>query len=84
MHRQTVNFWVKRQRALGDDGVRDGRRVSPRRGKGLLTAAPSWGCGVPTAPLGKCRQLRSWIADKSPEQLKLPFALRGQCRRFWS
>jgi transposase len=62
VQRQTVNLWVKRQRELGEDGVLDGRRVSPRRGKGLLTAA-------------QCRQVRGWIADKSPDQLKLPFAL---------
>lgn len=62
VQRQTVNLWVKRRRERGEDGVLDGRRVSPRRGKGLLTAA-------------QCRQVRGWIVDKSPEQLKLPFAL---------
>jgi transposase len=62
VQRQTVNLWVRRRRELGENGVLDGRRVSPRRGKGLLTAA-------------QCRQVRGWIADKSPEQLKLPFAL---------
>jgi transposase len=62
VHRQTVNVWVKRQRELGEDGVLDGRRVSPRRGRGLLTEA-------------QCRKVRGWIADKSPEQLKLPWAL---------
>ena len=40
----------------------DGRRVSPRRGKGLLT--PS-----------EARQVQRWIADKTPDQLKLPWAL---------
>ena len=39
VQRQTVNIWLQRYRAQGDDGVLDGRRVSPRRGKGLLTAA---------------------------------------------
>jgi transposase len=62
VQRQTVNLWVKRRRDLGEAGVLDGRRVSPRRGKGLLTAA-------------QCRKVRGWIADKSPDQLKLPFAL---------
>ena len=38
MQRQTVNIWLRRYRAQGEDGVLDGRRVSPRRGKGLLTA----------------------------------------------
>ena len=38
MQRQTVNIWLQRYRAQGEDGVLDGRRVSPRRGKGLLTA----------------------------------------------
>jgi hypothetical protein len=36
--------------------------VSPRRGKGLLTAEAAG-------------QVRGWIADKTPDQLKLPFAL---------
>ena len=40
----------------------DGRRVSPRRGKGLLTAEEA----------GK---VRGWIADRTPDQLELPFAL---------
>ena len=40
----------------------DGRRVSPRRGKGLLTAE-------------EAGQVRRWIADRTPDQLKLPFAL---------
>lgn len=62
VHRQTVNSWVQRHRAHGDDGVLDGRRISPRRGKGLLDAEQS-------------RQLRGWISDKVPDQLKLPFAL---------
>ena len=37
VQRQTVNIWLRRYRAQGEDGVLDGRRVSPRRGKGLLT-----------------------------------------------
>jgi transposase len=62
VQRQTVNLWLKRYRAQGLDGVLDGRRVSPRRGKGLLTAAEA----------GK---VCGWITDKTPDQLKLPFAL---------
>ncbi|MDX6750304.1 helix-turn-helix domain-containing protein [Geminicoccaceae bacterium 1502E] len=62
VHRQTVNGWVRRQRELGEAGVLDGRRVSPRHGKGLLSEAQG-------------RQVQGWIADTSPEQLKLPFAL---------
>ena len=38
VQRQTVNIWLQRYRAQGADGVLDGRRVSPRRGKGRLTA----------------------------------------------
>jgi transposase len=34
VQRQTVNIWLRRYRAQGADGVLDGRRVSPRRGKG--------------------------------------------------
>ena len=62
VQRQTVNLWVKRYRAQGEAGVLDGRRTSPRKGKGALTADQS-------------RKIRAWIADKTPDQLKLPFAL---------
>ena len=62
VQRQTVNIWLQRYRAQGADGVLDGRRVSPRRGKGLLTA-------------DEAGKVRGWIADKTPDQLKLPFAL---------
>jgi transposase len=57
-----VNAWLRRWREQGEAGVLDGRRVSPRRGKGLL--------GEPEA-----RQVRRWITDKTPDQLKLPWAL---------
>ncbi|MFV0299716.1 MAG: sigma factor-like helix-turn-helix DNA-binding protein [Paracoccus sp. (in: a-proteobacteria)] len=60
--RQTVNNRAQRHRVHGNDGVLDGRRVSPRRGRGLLNEI-------------QCRQVRGWIADKVPDQLKLPFAL---------
>ena len=62
VHRQTVNVWLKRYRERGADGVLDGRRVSPRRGKGLLTEA-------------EARQVRGWVTDRTPDQLDLPWAL---------
>ena len=62
VQRQTVNIWLQRYRAQGADGVLDGRRVSPRRGKGLLTAA-------------EAGQVQGWIRDRTPDQLKLPWAL---------
>ena len=62
VQRQTVNLWRKRYREQGDAGVLDGRRTSPRKGKGALNADAS-------------RRVRAWIADKTPDQLKLPFAL---------
>jgi transposase len=62
VHRQTVNIWFKRYRERGEDGVLDGRRVSPRRGKGLLTAE-------------EADQIRGWIAEGAPDGLGLPFAL---------
>jgi transposase len=62
VHRQTVNLWLKRYRERGADGVLDGRRVSPRRGKGRLTE-------------DEARQVRGWIANGTPDLLELPFAL---------
>jgi transposase len=62
VHRQTVNIWLKRYRAQGEDGVLDGRRVSPRLGKGLLTE-------------DEARQVRDWITGTTPEQQGLPWAL---------
>ena len=62
VQRQTVNIWLQRYRAQGADGVLDGRRVSPRRGKGLLTA-------------DEAMKVQGWIRDRMPDQLKLPFAL---------
>ena len=56
VERQAVNIWLKRHRGQGEDGLLDGRRVSPRRGKGLLTAA-------------EARKVQSWIRDKTPDQL---------------
>src|SRR3954451_8728186 len=62
VHRQTVNVWLRRYRERGEEGVLDGRRVSPRRGKGRLTAEEA----------GK---VRGWIAEGTPDRLALPFAL---------
>jgi transposase len=62
VHRQTVNSWVQRYRAQGEQGVLDGRRVSPRRGKGALSAE-------------EAQQARAWIVEQTPDQLDLPFGL---------
>src|SRR5947209_5456531 len=62
VHRQTVNIWHKRYRERGEDGLLDGRRVSPRRGRGRLTE-------------GEARQVRGWIAEGTPDRLELPFGL---------
>ena len=62
VHRQTVNVWQKRYRERGEDGLLDGRRVSPRRDEGLLTAEEA----------GK---VRGWIAEGTPDRLELPWAL---------
>ena len=62
VHRQTVNIWLKRYRQQGEDGVLDGRRVSPRRGKGRLSAE-------------EAGQIRRWIVEHTPDQLGLPFGL---------
>jgi transposase len=62
VHRQTVNSWLRRYREQGEDGVLDGRRVSPRRGKGLLSAE-------------EADQIRRWIVEQTPDRLGLPFAL---------
>jgi transposase len=60
--RQAVNRWLKRHAKAGETALLDGRRVSPRKGKGLLTAA-------------EAGRVQSWLRDKCPEQLKLPFSL---------
>ena len=62
VHRQTVNIWQRRYRERGEDGLLDGRRVSPRRGRGRLTG-------------DEARQVRGWIAEGTPDRLGLPFAL---------
>src|SRR5689334_20032317 len=62
VHRQTVNIWQRRYREQGEAGVLDGRRVSPRRDKGLLTAE-------------KAGQVRGWLTGQTPDGLGLPFAL---------
>ena len=60
--RQVVNQWMKRYRQSGSPGLRDGRRISSRKGRGALTA-------------GESRRIQRWIKDKCPNQLRLPFAL---------
>ena len=62
VHRQTVNVWQQRYRQRGEDGVLDGRRVSPRRGQGRLTVEEA----------GK---VRGWVAGQTPDGLGLPFGL---------
>jgi transposase len=60
--RQAVNGWVKAYKTSGESSIRDGRRISHRKGKGALSPQESG-------------QIRKWIEGKHPEQLKLPFAL---------
>ena len=62
VHRQTVNVWHKRYRERGEDGLLDGRRVSPRRGKGRLTAE-------------EADKVRAWVVEQAPDRLGLPSAL---------
>ena len=58
-----MNIWLKRYREQGEDGVLDGRRVSPRRGKGALSAE-------------EADLIRRCIVEQTPEDtLELPFAL---------
>jgi transposase len=60
--RQVVNRWLSRYETAGDAGLLDGRRISGRKGHGLLTHA-------------EAKRVRGWITDKCPEQLKLPYVL---------
>src|SRR5271155_979717 len=53
VHRQVVNRWLRRHQDAGAEGLLDGRRISPRRGRGILTASES-------------RRVRGWIANKCP------------------
>jgi transposase len=62
VHRRTVNIWLTRYRQQGEDGVLDGRRVSPRRGKGALSAE-------------EADRIRRCIVEQTPDQLELPCAL---------
>jgi transposase len=62
VHRQTVNIWLRRYREQGEAGILDGRRVSPRRGKGLLS-------------IEEAGKVRGWLTGRTPDQLELPFAL---------
>ena len=60
--RQIVNQWVQRHAEAGAAGLLDGRRCSPRAGKGLLTAK-------------QAERVQGWIRDKCPDQLRLPYML---------
>ncbi len=60
--RQTVNQWMNRHAKSGEAGLRDGRRVSARKGNGKLTAA-------------EAVRVQRWIRDKCPDQLKMPYVL---------
>jgi transposase len=60
--RQTVNQWLRNHATDGEKALLDRRRVSSRKGKGLLTEA-------------EARRVQGWIKDKCPEQLKRPYAL---------
>src|SRR3954453_21686230 len=62
VHRQTVNVWLKRYRERGEDGVLDGRWVSARRGKGLLTA-------------DEAGQAQAWITGTTPDRQGLSWGL---------
>src|SRR4051812_5684868 len=62
VHRRTVNVWQRRYRERGEDGLLDGRRGSPRRGRGRLTG-------------DEAGQVRGWIAEGTPDRLELPFGL---------
>src|SRR3954451_19470589 len=62
VHRQTVNVWHKRYRERGEDGLLDGRRVSPGRGKGRRTGE-------------EAGRARGRSAEGTPDRLDLPFAL---------
>src|ERR671913_1736675 len=61
VHRQTVNIWLRRYRERGEDGVLDGRRGSPRRGQGLLTAEET-------------DKVRGWVNGQTPDGLGPAFA----------
>ncbi|MGH7880810.1 MAG: winged helix-turn-helix domain-containing protein, partial [Candidatus Binataceae bacterium] len=61
VHRQVVNRWLRRHQDAGAEGLLDGRRISPRRGRGILTAS-------------EARRIQRWIANKCPDQMRLPFA----------
>lgn len=60
--RQVVNRWIKRHEQEGLAGLKDGRRVSARKDSGILTK-------------DEARKVQKWICDRTPDQMKLPFAL---------
>jgi transposase len=57
--RQTVNQWLHNHATMGEQALLDRRRISSRKGQGLLTPA-------------EIRRVQRWIMDKCPDQLKLP------------
>src|SRR4051812_50075631 len=61
VHRQTVNVWQRRYRERGEEGILDGRRVSPRRGEGRLTA-------------GGGGEGRGWVGEGTADRLGPAFA----------
>lgn len=62
VHRQVVTRWKQRYGQSGVEGLKDGRRVSSRKGTGILTES-------------EARRVRAWITVKCPDQMQLPFAL---------
>ena len=60
--RQIVNQWMRNYASEGEKALLDRRINAHRKGKGRLTDA-------------EARRVQSWIKDKCPEQLKLPYAL---------
>src|SRR4051794_41546902 len=62
VHRRTVNVWQRRYRERGEDGLLDGRRVSPRRGRGRLTG-------------DEAGKVRGWTAEGAADRVGQAVAL---------
>jgi hypothetical protein len=62
VHGQVVHRWNGWHRGEGAVGLRDGRRVSLRKGSGILSVSVA-------------RRVHRCIRDKMPDQMKPPFAL---------
>jgi len=62
VRRQVGNRWILRHRDEDAAGLRDGRRISSRKGSGILTAV-------------EARRVQGWITYKCPDRLQLPFSL---------